>query len=185
MAKLKRSNELKRKRYQPYGWTTTTRLKPKKITDIHIHLNTKPVAVTVYRNNDRRNFEVVGDMMDSLSKKYDKLKVIPSELGLNTTLLAPEQVPSLSSGIKRKALKLEPEVRKVRIAGLECNKSLTKGILFVNNRVIETPKHGIFFIDAFEEQAFQRVSGIHKVIVETLMGYLVVRNTKKCRSLPI
>ncbi|GJS60987.1 hypothetical protein Tco_0655771 [Tanacetum coccineum] len=59
--------------------------------------------------------------------------------------------PSLSSSRKRKALELEPEVR---IAGLECNRSLLEGILFVNNKVIETPEHVIFFIDAFGDQAF-------------------------------
>ncbi|GKE68401.1 hypothetical protein Tco_1526473 [Tanacetum coccineum] len=68
-------------------------------------------------------------------------------------------------------LKLEPEVR---IAGLECNRSLHEGISLVNNKVIKTPEHGIFFTDAFEEQAFQRVSDIHKVEVETLLGYLVM-----------
>nr|GEU55264.1 hypothetical protein [Tanacetum cinerariifolium] len=47
---------------------------------------------------------------------------------------------------KRKTLESEPEVR---IAGLECNRSLLEGILFVNNKVIETHEHEIFFINAF------------------------------------
>ncbi|GKC87068.1 hypothetical protein Tco_1147717 [Tanacetum coccineum] len=172
LAKVKKSNELRKKRYNQYVWTTTNRLKPKKITDIHIYPNTKQVAIIVYRNNDQRNFDVhnpirfgdfgitewdelsviipkkkskvVGELMDSLSKKYDRLKVIPGELGI------------------------------IRIADLECNKILPKGIPFVNNKVVETPEHVIFFTDALDEHAFQRVSAIHKVEVETLLGYLVM-----------
>ncbi|GJS29606.1 hypothetical protein Tco_0490226 [Tanacetum coccineum] len=175
------------------------RLKPEKITDIYIHLNTKPVAITVYKNNNQRNFEVhnpfrfgdfritewdessviipkkknkvVGDLMTSLSKKYERLNQIIGKLGISPTLPPTEQVPSLSLGRKRKALELEP---KVRIAGLEWNRSLPEGIPFVNNKVIGEPEHGIFFTDAFEEQAFQRVSDIHKVEVEMLLGYLVM-----------
>ncbi|GJX64434.1 hypothetical protein Tco_0298777 [Tanacetum coccineum] len=123
LAKVKKSNKLKKKRYNQYVWTTTNRLKPEKITDTYIYPNIKPVAITVYKNNDQRNFE------------------------------------------------LEPEVR---IAGLECNKILPKGIPFVNNKVVETPEHVIFFTDALDEHAFQRVSAIHKVEVETLLGYLVM-----------
>ncbi|GKA69399.1 hypothetical protein Tco_0775463 [Tanacetum coccineum] len=40
--------------------------------------------------------------------------------------------------------------------------------------VIEQPEDGIFFIDAFGIQAFQRVSDIDKVETETLMGYMVM-----------
>nr|GEY61392.1 protein kinase superfamily protein [Tanacetum cinerariifolium] len=97
------------------------------------------------------------------------LKEIPGELGINPSLL--EQDPSLSSSQKRKALELEPGVR---IASLECNRSLPEGVQFVNNKVIETPRHGIFFIDAFGGKAFQRISDIHKVEVESLLGYMVM-----------
>nr|GFA23819.1 hypothetical protein [Tanacetum cinerariifolium] len=137
-----------------------------------IHPNTKPVAITIYGNNDKSNFnvhkhfkfgdfgvtewdelgaitprkknKVVEDMMTSLRKKYDRLKVITSELGINPTFPAPEQVPSLSSGRKRKAQELEPGVCILR---LECNRGLPEGVQFVNNKVIEYPKHGILFID--------------------------------------
>ncbi|GJT82034.1 hypothetical protein Tco_1056376 [Tanacetum coccineum] len=139
MVKVKKSNELKKKRYNQYVWTTTNRLKPEKITDIHIHPNTKQVAIIVYRNNEKK-------------------------INSNTSCSQPIRQ-------KRKALKLEP---KGRIAGLECNRSLLEGIPFVNNKVIETPKYRIFFTDALDEQAFQRVSDIHKVEVETLLGYLVM-----------
>nr|GEU43363.1 reverse transcriptase domain-containing protein [Tanacetum cinerariifolium] len=93
--------------------------------------------------------------MDSLSKKYDRLKVIPGKLRISPSLPPPEQTPSLSLSKKRKALELEHEVS---IAGLECNRSLPEGIPFVNNKIIKTPKHGIFFIDALDEQAFQRAT---------------------------
>ena len=39
-------------------WTMTSRIKPKPITDVKIHPNSKPVVLTVYKNNDKRNFEV-------------------------------------------------------------------------------------------------------------------------------
>ncbi|GJW48790.1 hypothetical protein Tco_0080436 [Tanacetum coccineum] len=199
VAKVKKSNELRKKRYNMYVWNTTNRLKSEKITNIHIHPNTKPVAITVYRNNDQINFDVhnrfrfgdfgitqwdelsviipkkknkvVGELMESLSKKYDRLEVIHVKLGISPTSPSPEQTHSLSLGRKIKELELEPEIP---IAGLECNRSLPEGIPFVNNRVIENPEHGIFFTDALDENAFKRVSDIHKVEVETLFGYLVM-----------
>ncbi|GKD42724.1 hypothetical protein Tco_1267369 [Tanacetum coccineum] len=58
-------------------------------------------------------------------------------------------------------IKLEPEVR---IPELECNRSLPKGVPFVNNLVIEHPKNGLFFIDVFGDEAFQRMNDIHKVL---------------------
>ncbi|GJY49796.1 hypothetical protein Tco_0439752 [Tanacetum coccineum] len=140
-----------------------------------IHPNTKPFAITVYKNNDQRNFEVYnpfkfGDfgiaewdepsviilkkknkVMTSLSKKYDRLKVILGKVGINQTLPPIEQTSSLSLRRKKKALELDLEVR---IASLECNRSLPEGIPLVNNKVIETPEHVIFFTDAFKEQAF-------------------------------
>ncbi|GKF59729.1 hypothetical protein Tco_0176515, partial [Tanacetum coccineum] len=74
-------------------------------------------------------------------------------------------------GRKRKVQEMEPEVR---IPGLECNKSLPGGVAFVNNLVIEQPKNGLFFIDVFGDEAFQRMSDIHKVDVDTLLTYLVI-----------
>ncbi|GKE94587.1 hypothetical protein Tco_1579442, partial [Tanacetum coccineum] len=107
--------------------------------------------------------------MISLSKKYDRLKEIPSKHGINPSLPAPERVPSLSSDKKRKAQELEPEVR---IPGLKCNRSLPKGVPFVNNKVIEYPEHVFFFINVFGDQAFQRINDIHKVDVESLLSYM-------------
>ncbi|GKG63215.1 hypothetical protein Tco_0638862, partial [Tanacetum coccineum] len=43
---------------------------------------------------------------------------------------------------------------KIRIPGLECNRSLLEGVPFVNNMVIEEPEYGLFFIDVFGDEAF-------------------------------
>ncbi|GJS24580.1 hypothetical protein Tco_0453212 [Tanacetum coccineum] len=154
--KIKIARELKKKIIDQYRWTTSSRLKPEIIIDIHIYPNTKPVVITVYIGNDRRNFnvhnpfkfgdfrvteldelspiiqkkknKVVGDLMTSLGKRYDRLKT--------------------------------------RIPGLECNRSLPKGIPFVNNLIIEQPENRLFFIDVFGDEAFQRMSDIHKSLIE-------------------
>ncbi|GJU36025.1 hypothetical protein Tco_1184379 [Tanacetum coccineum] len=111
-----------------------------------IELN-KPVMIKVVKEVV---IEVGVDPIDeSLSKNYDRLKVIPIELGISPTLPPLKLTHSLSSCRKRKALELKPEVC---IAGLECNRSLPKRIPF----------------------AFQKVSDIHKVEVKTLLGYLVM-----------
>ncbi|GJR87787.1 hypothetical protein Tco_0211798 [Tanacetum coccineum] len=116
--KLKKKVELRNKRFDSYVWTVTNRYKPERITDIYIHPRIRPVTVTVYRNNDPRNFKVhkefkfsdfglsewdeliailpkksnkcVGDMITTLSNKYERLKEIPNELGLDLTLPLPE-----------------------------------------------------------------------------------------------
>ncbi|GJZ69693.1 hypothetical protein Tco_0633243 [Tanacetum coccineum] len=152
LEKLKKEKEIRRERIDQYRLTNNNIFKPEKSTDIHIHPNAKPVAITVYRNNDKRNLDVhkpfrfgdfgvtewdklgaiirekkkkvVEDLMTSLSKKYDRLKVIPGELGINPTLHTLEQVPFISSVRKRKVQELEPEIR---IPGLECNRSLPEG----------------------------------------------------------
>ncbi|GKD58975.1 hypothetical protein Tco_1296484, partial [Tanacetum coccineum] len=91
---------------------------------------------------------IVKDLMVSLGKGYERLKMIPKELGIQSTLPAPilEQAPSQSSGRKRKHIESEPEIKVHR---LECNRSLPEGVPFVNNMVIEEPEYGIFFIDVF------------------------------------
>ncbi|GJW82716.1 hypothetical protein Tco_0155861 [Tanacetum coccineum] len=55
---LRRSLNLKNKKYEYYIWAIGNRLKQEKITNVKIHPNTKPVLVTVYRSTDRRTFEV-------------------------------------------------------------------------------------------------------------------------------
>ncbi|GJY47329.1 hypothetical protein Tco_0436392, partial [Tanacetum coccineum] len=196
--KLKQKAKVRKKLFGQYVWTTNNKLKPERITDIFIYPNTKLVAITVYKNNDPKNFDVyrnfkfsdfgiskwdelsviipkkknkvVSEVMTSLSNKYERLMKIPSELKLNLALPLPEQDLSLTRR-KRKVMELEPETY---IVGLHCNKELPKRIKFVNNLVIEEPEHGLFFIDAFEDEAFQRVNYVHKVETETLLGYKVM-----------
>ncbi|GKA12351.1 hypothetical protein Tco_0691897 [Tanacetum coccineum] len=174
--KVKRLTELNRRRAEEYMWTMTNRIKPEPIIDVRIHPNTKPIVASVFRNNDKRNFDVhqpfkfsdfriteldelgliiqnkknsvVKDLMTSLSKRYERLKKIPEELGIQSALPAPapKQASSQTSGRKRKHMELEPEVK---VTGLDCNRILHEGIPFVNHMVIEEPEYGIFFIDVF------------------------------------
>ncbi|GJV35341.1 hypothetical protein Tco_1407818 [Tanacetum coccineum] len=198
-------------------WTTSSRLKLEPITDVKIYPNSKPAILIVYRANDRRNFQVhnpfkfvdfrvteldelgliiqkkknkiVGELIISLVKRYERLRKIPKELGIQSALPppAPEQASSQLSGRKRTGMKLELEIR---IPTLECNMSLPEGIPFVNNMVIEEPEYGIFFIDVFGDECFQRWSDINKVRVETLISYLVTtsnistpENARFCQKL--
>ncbi|GKC49879.1 hypothetical protein Tco_1072624 [Tanacetum coccineum] len=76
-----------------------------------------------------------------------------------------EQFPLPNDQVRgANAQKLEP---KVHIPGLECNRSLLEGVQFVNNQVIEHPENGIFFIDVFGDEAFQRMSDIHKSLIDS------------------
>ncbi|GJW63205.1 hypothetical protein Tco_0115089 [Tanacetum coccineum] len=179
---------LRKRRLYQYMWTTTSRLKPEPIIDVKIHPNTKPAILTVYRGTDRRNFKdynpfkfgdfgiaklnelgpviakkknkIVGELMIYLGKRYERLKKIPEELVIQSALSTPEQAPYQLSGRKSKKIELEPEIR---MPALECNMSLPEGVLFVNNMVIEEPEYGMFFIDVFGDEAFQRMSDINKV----------------------
>nr|GEU84719.1 retrovirus-related Pol polyprotein from transposon TNT 1-94 [Tanacetum cinerariifolium] len=181
--KVKRLTELNERRAEEYMWTMTNRIKPEPISDVKIHPNTKPIIASVYRNNDKRNFDVhspfkftdfriteldelgpiiqkkknyvVNDLMISLSKRYERLKKIPEELRIQSALpaLVPEQVSSQTLGRKRKHMELEP---KIKVPMLECNNSLPESVPFVNNMVIKEPKYGICFTYVFGDQAFQR-----------------------------
>ncbi|GJZ76065.1 hypothetical protein Tco_0640530 [Tanacetum coccineum] len=176
-----------------------------------------PAVLIVYRGTNRRNFDVhnpfkfadfgvteldelgpiiekkknkiVGELMISLGKTYERLRKILKELGIQSSLPppAPEQASSQFSGRKRTRMELEP---KIRIPALECNMSLPEGVPFVNNMVIEEPEYGMFFTDVFGDEAFQRWSGINKVEVETLITYLVMasnittpKNARFCQKL--
>ncbi|GJU94968.1 retrovirus-related pol polyprotein from transposon TNT 1-94 [Tanacetum coccineum] len=172
-AKVKKAIKLINKRLDQYMWTTTSRLKPEPISDVKIYPNTKPVVITVYRGTNRRNFEVYnpfkfGDFgVIELDGSYHSEKEEQDSLPAP----APEQASSQLSGRKRKIMGLEPEIH---IPGLECNRSLPENVLFINNIVIEEPEYGMFFIDIFGDEAFQRMNGIHKVDMETLLTYLVM-----------
>nr|GEU34576.1 hypothetical protein [Tanacetum cinerariifolium] len=180
--KVKKSLKLNKHKFYNYMWTISSRLKPKTITDIKIHLKTKPTVITVFRGTDGRNFnvhkpfafgefgiseldklkeiipkkknEVIQDLMNSLSQRYKRIRKIPKELRIKSALhaLAPEQALSKSSRKKRKHMELEPEIK---ILGLECNRALLENVPFVNNMVIEEPEHGIFFTDEFAASMIQ------------------------------
>ncbi|GJY51435.1 hypothetical protein Tco_0442282 [Tanacetum coccineum] len=180
--RVKRVTKLNRRRAKEYMWTMTNRIKPEPITYVRIHPNTKPIVAYVFRNNDKRNFDVhqpfkfsdfriieldelgpiiqkkknlvVKDLMISLCKRYERLKKIPEELRIQSAL--PAHVPRL-----------------------ECNRSLPEGVPFVNNMVIEEPEYGIFFTDVFGNQAFQRWDDIHKVGMDSLVSYLVMASIVK------
>ncbi|GKC82830.1 hypothetical protein Tco_1138547, partial [Tanacetum coccineum] len=53
-------------------------------------------------------------------------------------------------------------------------KILLEGVPFVNHMVIKEPEYGIFFIDVFGDQAFQRWEDIHKVRIDSLVSYMVM-----------
>ncbi|GKA98865.1 hypothetical protein Tco_0826802 [Tanacetum coccineum] len=161
---------------QDYIWTTSSRLKPKPITDVKIYPNTKPAVIIVYRGTDRRNFQVYnpfkfGDF--GLTELEELGPIIQKKKNKILALFAPspEQTSSQLPGRKRKILELEPEIR---IPRLECNRSLPEGVPFVNIMVIEEPEYGMFFIDVFGDEAFQRMEDIHKLDIETLLTYLVM-----------
>ncbi|GJR74294.1 hypothetical protein Tco_0086659 [Tanacetum coccineum] len=111
LQKVKRLMELNKKRSKQYMWTISNRLKPEPNTDVKFHPNSKPVVLTVFINNDKKNFQVhssfkfsdfrvtkldelgliiqkkkntiVKDLMISLGKRYERLKKIPGELHPN------------------------------------------------------------------------------------------------------
>ncbi|GKB02951.1 hypothetical protein Tco_0831040 [Tanacetum coccineum] len=140
--KVKRSLELRLHKFENYMWTINNRLKPETITDIRIHPKTKPVVIIVYIGTDGRNFDVhkpfvfgafgiskldelreiipkkkntvVQDLMNSLSRRYERIRKIPKELRIKSILPtptpapAPEQALSKSSRKNRKHMELEP-----------------------------------------------------------------------------
>ncbi|GJY74821.1 hypothetical protein Tco_0479252 [Tanacetum coccineum] len=121
---------------------------------------------------------IIKDLIISLGKRYERLKKIPKELGIQSALPAPipEQAPSQSSRRKRKHMELKAEIK---VCGLKCNRSLPECVLFVNNMVIEEPEYEIFFTDVFGDQAFQRRNDIHKVGLDYLVSYLVMASIIK------
>ncbi|GJQ93271.1 hypothetical protein Tco_0004410 [Tanacetum coccineum] len=167
--KVKRVTSVNKKRAKQYIWTISSRLNPGPITDVKIHPNSRPAVLTVYRNNDKRNFNVHNPFKfaDFAITELDKL-ALPAHI--------PEQASSQSSRRKRKHMELEHEIK---VPGLECNRILPEGVLFVNNMVIKEPEYEIFFTDVFGDQAFQRWNDIHKVGVDSLVSYLVMASMIK------
>nr|GEW05382.1 uncharacterized mitochondrial protein AtMg00810-like [Tanacetum cinerariifolium] len=177
--KVRKSLELRKHKYDSYMWIVSSRLKPKPIIDIKIHLKINPVVITVYRGTDGRNFDVHKPFLFGafgISELDELREIIPKNKNTVSALPAPEQASSQTSRRKQKHMELEPETR---ILGLECNQTLFENVPFVNNMVIEEPGYGIFFTDEFGDQAFQRWSDIDKVGLEALVSYLVAASMVK------
>ncbi|GKB55887.1 hypothetical protein Tco_0912073 [Tanacetum coccineum] len=149
--KVKRLTELNKKKAKQYMWTMTNRIKHEPITNFTdfgiTELDELGPIIQKKKNS------IVKDLMTSLSKRYERLKKIPEELGIQSALPAPalEQASTQTLGRKKKHMELEPEVK---VPGLECNRILPEGVPFANNMVIEEPEYGIFFTDVFGDQAF-------------------------------
>ncbi|GJX13759.1 hypothetical protein Tco_0205517 [Tanacetum coccineum] len=166
--KVKRMTELNKKRDEQYKWTISSRLKPEPITDVKIHPNTKLAVLTVYRNNDKRNF-VVHNPFKFADFGITELDELGPIIQKKKNIIVKDLMQSLRR--KKKNVELEPEIKVPR---LECNRSLPKGVPFINNIVIEEPDYGIFFTDVFGNQAFQRWNDIHKVGLDSIVSYLVM-----------
>ena len=180
----------------------TSRYKPEPITDIHIHPKTKPAVISVYRGADKRHFEVHSpfkfsdfgiseldelqpliekkrnavktQLLQSLSQRYQGLARLPQELGRQPLLTGPSQQPEKSEAAqssKKRKIEKEPEIK---VPGLDCNRALPEGVKFVNNLVIEQPERGLFFIDSFGDQAFQRWTDIDKAGIKSMVGFLML-----------
>ncbi|GJT00653.1 hypothetical protein Tco_0821822 [Tanacetum coccineum] len=174
--KVKKSLKLRKHKYDSYIWTVSSRLKLEPITDIKIHPKTKPVVITLREIILKKKNAVVKDLMNSLSRRYERLRQIPKELGIQSALPLPKHASSETLGRKRRHMELEPEIR---IPGLECNRALPKNVSFINNMVIEEPEYEIFFTDVFGDQAFQRWSDIDRVVMEALVSCLVAASMVK------
>ncbi|GJV95326.1 hypothetical protein Tco_1546903, partial [Tanacetum coccineum] len=161
--------ELRKKRLEQYIWITPSRLRPEPITNVKIHPNSKPLVLIVYRANDRRNFQVHNPFKfaDSKVTELDELGPIIEK---KKNKIVGELMISLGNR-KRKHIELEPEIK---VPGLECNRKFHEGVPFVNNMVIEEPKYGMFFINVFGDEAFQRMNDINKVGFDALLTYLVM-----------
>ncbi|GJV59730.1 hypothetical protein Tco_1465830 [Tanacetum coccineum] len=102
----------------------------------------------------KHEFENYMGDLNSLSRRYERINKIPKELGIQSALPAHilKQASSKSLGRKRKHMELQP---KVKVPGLDYDRSLPEGVPFVNNMAIEKPEYGIFFTNVFGDQAFQ------------------------------
>ncbi|GJS30509.1 hypothetical protein Tco_0491129 [Tanacetum coccineum] len=114
-------------------------------------------SVTKLRNDEIQAHldkeEKIKKAVNEAKKRYERLKKILRELGIQSALPlpAPEQGSSQLSGRKRRRMELEPEIH---IPALVCNMSLPERVLIVNNMVIKEPEYGMFFINVFGDEDF-------------------------------
>ncbi|GJT57230.1 reverse transcriptase domain-containing protein [Tanacetum coccineum] len=121
---------------------------------------------------------IVKDLMTSLGKRYERLKKILDELGIQSALLAPvlEQAPFESLGRKRKHMELAPEIKVPR---LECNRSLPEGVSFINNMAIEEPDNGLNDHDPRECQVLPEAKKVEKNWLEMFVVRVVEEKGRK------
>nr|GEV95790.1 copia protein [Tanacetum cinerariifolium] len=124
---------------------------------------------------------MVKDLMNSLSRRYERLRQIPGELGIQSAFPALEQAPYQTSGRKQKHIELE---RETKSPGLKCNRTLPENVPFVNNMVIEELEYGIFFTDKFEVEQDQSQSSRRKRKYKELEPEIKVPGLECSRSLP-
>ncbi|GJX13366.1 hypothetical protein Tco_0982746 [Tanacetum coccineum] len=109
----------------------------------HLKLNQSPPSSAYPSLKDQIKKAAKEAKMFAMTKT-EVIKVVRKEaekIGLD-----PKIIVSAKEGRKRKHMELEP---KIRVPGLECNQSLTEGVLFVNNMVIIEPEYEMFFTDVF------------------------------------
>lgn len=177
------------------------RLRPESITDIQIHRNTNPAVVTVFRGPDQRILDVhkpfkfsvfgiteldelrpiidkkqnvvVPELLKSLKLRYDRLKKIPEVLDIPSLLPASstQAAPTKISKRKRNLVQMESEIK---VPGLDCDRSLPKGINFINNVILEEPERGLCFTDEYGNPTFQRWSDIDRPGIKAMLRYLMM-----------
>ncbi|GJW92754.1 hypothetical protein Tco_0172426 [Tanacetum coccineum] len=109
--KIKKAKELGHKRIDQYRWTTNSRLRPKK-SMISTFIQTLNLNFGITEWDEMRDIipkkknKVVNDLMNLLSKKYERLRATPDELGIRPTFPALGQVLSLTLGKNRKIQEL-------------------------------------------------------------------------------
>ncbi|PWA66883.1 Copia protein [Artemisia annua] len=207
-AKLKKAAENRQKNIDRYTWIMTQRLSPETITNVKIHAKTNPAVVTIFRGQDKRNFEihdpfkitnfwiteldelapiitkqsnvVVPKLMKSLKTCYESLAKKHIELGI------PSLLPPSASAIQ--AASSQPSQRKrkrvvsepeIKVPGLDCNREIPEGVTFVNNHVLEQPERGLCFTDEFGNPSFQRWSDIDNAGVKAMLMYFMMASPIK------
>ena len=101
----------------------------------------------------KKNNVVVPNLLKSLKERYDRLKAMPEALNIPSLLPASttETAPPKVSKRKRKQVEQEPEIK---VPGLDCDRSLPDGIVFMNNVVFEVPERSLCFSDEYGNPAF-------------------------------
>ncbi|GJU51714.1 hypothetical protein Tco_1221269 [Tanacetum coccineum] len=163
--KVKILTKLNKKRAKQYMWTMKIRIKPEPITDVKIHPNTKPdftdFGITelgeLGQIIKKKKNSISKDLMTSLSKRYERLKKIPEELGNQSALPTPalEQASYQTSGRKRKHMELELEVK---VPGLECVENVEGVNTFIEQEFVLNSRLEVSRLQQFRISRFCKFS---------------------------